>query len=97
MTTDIIIKIVFALLGVLITGVLVPWLRAKLGDTKLTQIKTWVHEAVVAAEETFKEPKSGETKKQFVLDFLAAKGVKMDADTLDLLIQSAVGLLHRYS
>jgi hypothetical protein len=96
--TDIIIKVVFALLGVLVTSVLVPWLKAKLSDAKLEQIKTWVYEAVNAAQESFKdEPESGMAKKRYVLEFLTQKGVKMDEDTLDLLIQSAVGLLHRLS
>jgi len=93
MTADEIIRIIFGILGVLVTSVLVPYLKKKLDITKLDEVKEWINEAVYAAEETFKDPKAGAKKKEYVVAFLNDKGVKIDDQTIDLLIQSAVKLM----
>ena len=81
---------VIMLIAALITTFLVPWIKGKVDEQKLAQIQRWVEIAVGAAEQIYKESGMGAKKKEYVLDFLAKKNVKLDLDSIDALIEEAV-------
>lgn len=85
-----IIKAVVTLLALLITTFLIPFLKAKIGADKLEKLLVYVKIAVEAAEQIFKESGMGAAKKEYVANYLAQLGYKLDQDALDVLIESAV-------
>ena len=54
------------------------------------KINLWVSLAVQAAEQIFQGTGMGAQKKTYVIEYLAGKGIQIDAATLDVLIESAV-------
>ncbi|WP_425447715.1 phage holin, LLH family [Dethiothermospora halolimnae] len=78
---------VITILGAIFTCVLVPYLKEK-------RAYKWVVKAVYAAEQIFKGSGLGEKKKEYVLEFLEDKGIKINEDQLDILIEAAVGKLN---
>ena len=86
-------KIVEMLIGLcvmLITGVLFPWLKTKISADKEASIKALVSIAVTAAEQIYSDPKMGQKKKEYVIAWLAERGVKLDGEKLDAMIEAAV-------
>ena len=63
-------------------------LKAKLEKKSL--ISKWVRIAVNAAEQIYNESGMGEVKKEYVLEFLKKRGITMDIDSVDALIESEV-------
>lgn len=92
MTYDItpIVQAVFALVGVLMTSLLIPWIRSKTTAEQQEEIKQWVKIAVAAAEQIFVGQGRGEEKKQWVLEFLSKYNLKVDLDAIDAMIEAAV-------
>ena len=92
MTTDIteIVGYVISLILAIISTFLVPYLKQKLSAEKLEQIRCWVSVAVSAAEMLYAGDGRGAEKKQYVLNFLAGKGFKIDEESIDALIEAAV-------
>ena len=93
MNGEVFTKIVLALisiLGAIITYVVVPWIKSKTSTTQRETVRFWARIAVEAAEQIFSEPKQGGKKKQYVIDFLDKKGIKLTNEELDVLIESAV-------
>ena len=78
------------LLVALITTFLIPYIKSKLGNEKLENLKTWVKVAVQAAEMIFNETGMGAVKKAYVIEYLNNKGYDVDIDTLNNLIEAAV-------
>lgn len=87
--TEIIVAVI-GLLGVIITGVLIPYLRSKTTAEQRNNIYTVVSLAVQAAEQIFFKPGEGEKKKQFVIDYLYSRGIKLTLEDLNILIEAAV-------
>ena len=85
-----IVQAVITLLSLLITTFLIPWIKAKCDAKKLENIAKWVRFAVEAAEQIFKGDDMGESKKQYVVNFLSEKGYKLDLDEINALIESTV-------
>jgi hypothetical protein len=85
---DAALKIVVAL----IIAYLVPWARRELAPFLKTAFGQFIVSiGVKAAEQAYKEmEKSGEKKKQYVLDWLKQKGIIIDPVDLDKFIDSAV-------
>ena len=91
-----IIEAVVALIAALITAFVVPWIKEKISKEKLEKIKVWVEVAVEAAEQLYTGSGRGAEKKAYVVEFLNSKGFKIDAETLDKLIEAAVFNLPDY-
>ena len=91
-----IIEAVAALIGVVITCILVPFIRSKTTAEQQKEINAWVKIAVSAAEQFFKGSGRGEEKKAYVVKFLQEKGFTIDPDSLDKLIEAAVFNLPEY-
>ena len=59
-----IIEAVAALIGVIVTCVLIPFIKSKTTASQQAEINAWVKIAVSAAEQIFKGSGHGEEKKQ---------------------------------
>ena len=92
--TDItpIIEAVIALMGAVITAVIIPYRRSRTTAQQRAELNAWVKIAVSAAEqmEQFRGRGKGKEKKAYVLEWLNKHGVTVDEDKLDALIESAV-------
>lgn len=85
-----IIEAVAALIGAIITCVLIPFIKSKTTAAQQAEINGWVKIAVSAAEQIYKGSGRGEEKKQYVLNWLKERGVTVDETELDALIEAAV-------
>ena len=81
---------ILTVLFALVTLYVIPWIKSKLTAEELADIIKWVKIAVQAAEMIYKESGMGKVKKDYVLTFLADKGIKYDERQIDSLIESAV-------
>lgn len=85
-----IILAVIALLSAAITGVVVPYLKSKTTATQRDNIYTIVTLAVSAAEQIYFKPGEGEKKKEYVINYLYSKGIKLTIEDLNIFIEAAV-------
>lgn len=85
-----IIEAVITVIFLIITGFVIPWLKEKIAVEKLEKAKKWAKIAVEAAEQIYNESGKGEQKKEYVYNFLTAKGVVIDFDEVEALIESEV-------
>lgn len=85
-----IVNAVIALLAAVVSTFLVPWIKGKVEAQKLEKIMDWVTIAVSAAEQIYNKSVMGEEKKQYVLDFLEGKGLTVDINSVDAMIEAAV-------
>lgn len=88
-----IIEAVIALAGALLTTFLIPWIKEKYDAERLKKVQTYVDIAVTAAEQIYKAC-DGDTKKAYVLNYLAEKGIRFDAETVERMIEASVLMLH---
>jgi len=65
-----IVLLLIPVIGAVITGFIVPYLKTKVSATQMEEITRWVAEAVEAAEVLFDEPKSGAEKREYVIGFI---------------------------
>lgn len=93
---EVLFDIIMALIpvcGLIITGLVIPYLKVSIGDKQLLYISQWVKKAVEAAEVLFDAPKSGEEKRQYVIDFIDkmfnSKKVIITKDQIRMLLESA--------
>lgn len=89
MNWETIIDIVKALALIILTGYVVPWLKAQLKAKGREDLAKLVGDLVAAAEQIFVGTKQGEQKKAFVVEELAAMGHSIDGET-DAMIEAAV-------
>ena len=85
---------VLTLLGAVVTGVVVPWIKGKTTAAQQESIRFWTRMAVTAAEQIFGSGK-GLEKKQYVVAWLGERGIYFDGDALDAAIEAAVYELKR--
>ena len=83
-----IIEAVAALIGVIVTCVLIPFIKSKTTASQQAEINAWVKIAVSAAEQIFKGSGHGEEKKQYVIAWLKERGVTVNENELDALIEA---------
>ncbi len=81
-------------IGAIITYFIVPYIKANVDSTKLTQYKEWAGLAVKTAEMLWRETGHGEDKKAYVVKFLTdmfnSKKVVITEEQMNVLIESAV-------
>lgn len=65
-----IICLLIPVLGAIITGFVIPYIRTKINVEKTGEIIVWVKKAVEAAEVLFNVPHSGEEKREYVINFI---------------------------
>ena len=90
MNIEIVTRVAIPILGAIITYLIVPFLKQKTTKEQRENIYFWVEVAVSAAEQIYKEKGQGKLKKEYVIDFLSSKGIKLTIQELDVLIEAAV-------
>lgn len=85
-----IVEAVIALIGVIITCIVIPYVRSKTTAQQREELNVWIKIAVAAAEQIYQGAGRGEEKKQYVLDWLEDHNVTVDEDRIDALIEAAV-------
>jgi len=89
--TDIteIIGIVVKILAVIVSAILIPYIKSKLGEAKLTNISKWLEFAVNAAEEADRKGLIDKAAKyNYAVALLNKNGITFDAETTQALIDS---------
>jgi len=88
-----IVKVVFAIISVLITTYVIPWIKSKMSNEKYNELIIFIGKCVGAAEKIY-TPEEWVEKKQYVLSLAEAKmnslGVLISADELNSLIEGMV-------
>lgn len=83
------INIAFAVVAVILTRYLVPFLKNKLEESGKTSLIELIEQLVEAAEQVFTGVKQGDEKKQYVVNSLLDKGVVVTSE-VDSQIEAAV-------
>lgn len=81
--------IVMSLAVVVVTRYLVPYLKARLSAANQEELIQLIENLVQAAEQLFTAEKSGEQKKEYVVNALAEKGVQV-TESINAMIEAAV-------
>ena len=85
-----IIEAVFTVIAATVTCLLIPWLRKRSSMEQQDTVMMWVRIAVEAAEQIFAGAGRGAEKKAYVTAFLQKRGLYMDMDRIEAMIESAV-------
>ena len=85
-----IVEALSSLIAAVFTCVVIPLIRSKVTTAQFEKIKMYVGIAVKAAEQIYVGNGRGTEKKQYVVEYLEKLGLKIDAETLDKLIEAAV-------
>lgn len=80
---------ILTLITALITTFLIPVLKERLESEKIARWVSIVDIAVRAAEQIYQQ-EDGATKKAYVFNYLAEKGIRLDPTTVDNLIEASV-------
>ena len=86
--TEIVVAVI-GLLGIICTSLLAPYLKNKLGESKLEKLNIFCKIFVYAAEQLVGSGK-GEVKKEKVKQWLAASGINVDLDIVNSAIEAQV-------
>lgn len=88
-----IISLVVPVIGAVITGILIPYMKTKLSSARMDEISKWTAKAVQAAEVLFDAPESGEEKRDYVVNFIDkmfnAKKEIITKDQIRILLEAA--------
>lgn len=98
MNSDAVVQIgtvIIALIGAVITYIIVPYFKSKTTKEQRESIAFWVRVAVNAAEQIYDEKGQGKVKKEYVIKFLSDKGITLTLEQLDVLIEAAVYELNK--
>ena len=85
-----IIEALFALVAAVITAIVIPYIKSRTTAQQQAEINAWVKIAVTAAEQIYRGSGRGEEKKEYVLNWLAEHGIRLEAARIDALIEAAV-------
>lgn len=85
-----ILQVVLTLLSVVITGIVIPLIRAKVSKTDLEKALVIADIAVKAAEQIYKESGKGPIKKKYVIDYLKNSGLSLSDEEINALIEATV-------
>lgn len=90
--TQIVVALI-GLLGVIITALVAPLIKAKTTTSQWENIVSWTQVAVQAAEVIYKGSSRGEEKRDYVLNWVKKeadkRGVKVDIDTIRVALEDA--------
>lgn len=85
---------IIGILGTVLTGIVVPYIKEKIGNEKLAKYEEWATLAVNSAEMIFKGQGMGETKKEYVVNFLNEmfnkNKVVITPQQIEILLEAAV-------
>lgn len=88
-----ILLLTIPVIGVVITSILIPYIKTKISVTQMDEIVKWVTKAVQAAEVLFDTPKSGKEKREYVINFIDkmfnSKREVITKDQIRILLEAA--------
>ena len=88
-----IIVAVIGLISLIITSVIVPWIKSKTSSAQWDTIESWVSTAVEAAEVIYQGAGRGEEKREYVLNMVQElcnkNGIKFDTDIVRMALENA--------
>lgn len=91
---NLVIRLAIAIFVVLVLPKVYEASKTSLSNAELEYLKEIIKTAVRAAEQIYKaSPKSGSTKKKYVLDFLEKQGYTVNTDEISALIEATVNEL----
>ena len=85
-----ILQVVLALVSVVVTGIIIPLIRAKVSKTDLEKALVIADIAVKAAEQIYKESGKGPIKKKYVIEYLRKSGLNLSDEEINALIEATV-------
>jgi len=92
------LRLLTMILMALISAYVIPWIKTRIGNERLEQISQWAAWAVSWAEQIVDKTGAGADKKimveSFLRDLLAAKGLVLTDQQIEILIESAVRQMH---
>ena len=88
-----IIEATVKLIAAITCVVIIPYIKTLCSASQLKSIDAWIKIAVAAAEQIYTSAQGSE-KKQYVMNYLTDKGLKVDTKDLDKLIEASVLELH---
>lgn len=93
---NMIIKAIITFITVLLTMVVIPYIKSKIGTEKMAEIKAICEIAVRSAEQLFAIEEFAE-KKAYVMEYITKKvdelGINMTIEDINNLIESSVNLI----
>jgi hypothetical protein len=85
-----IVEAILALVALVITGIVIPYIKKRTTTEQQKEIVAWVKIAVAAAEQIYVGTGRGPEKKMYVVEWLADRNISIDTNEIDALIESAV-------
>lgn len=85
-----IFEAILALVAVVITSIVIPYIKKRTTTEQQKEIVAWVKIAVTAAEQIYSGVGRGPEKKMYVVDWLADRNITVDTNKIDALIEAAV-------
>ena len=83
------------ILGAIITGFIIPYIKAKISVTRMAEIMEWTDKAVRAAEVIFDTPQCGSEKREYVIQFIDrmfnSKKQMITKEQIRVLLEAALG------
>ena len=89
-----IINAFIALFAALITAFVIPWIRRNTSEKDREELLKWVEIAVAAAQQLYHQL-DGAQRKEYVRNYLSAKGYDVSDKDVDNAIEAAVLKLHQ--
>ena len=93
---SVIIKSIVAILSVVVTTVIVPYIKQRLGDDKYAELTNYVEWAVRSAEQIY-TPEEWEQKKAYVMNYIIAKAaelkIELTENDINILVEGIVNLV----
>lgn len=89
-----IINLIIALIGAVIAVFVIPWLKKNISQQDMDKMMELIKIAVYAAQQLHWD-KSGDERKQYVLDFLAENGYDINDQAVLNAIEAEVLKLHK--
>lgn len=88
-----ILKVIVMLAVILVTRYLIPLIKDQIGAKQMEEIRAWVKDAVLMAQQVY-DAKSGPKRKEIVVDLLhnmlIKKNIDISGEQLNTLIEAAV-------
>lgn len=85
-----IVEAILALVAVVITSIVIPYIKKRTTTEQQKELVAWVKIAVTAAEQIYVGTGRGPEKKMYVVEWLADRNITVDTNQIDALIESAV-------
>lgn len=91
------LKLMLMLISFVVCAYLLPWIRQKVGETKMEQLEQYVQQAVYAVQQLFWQ-KTGDERRakaiELIADWCAKNNISVTQDQIRVLIEAAVKGMH---